>query len=75
MDHQQANINVNELILVVGGYGQVGQIVSRHIQNSLAGKLLIGGRQLSKAQALANKWGGTGGSIGHHRQRIGEHSR
>lgn len=40
-------------VLVLGGYGNFGQIIVRHLQKMTGINLIIAGRRLSKAQQLA----------------------
>jgi len=41
---------------IVGGYGATGQIVASELWRSCNGEILIGGRDLAKAQALASEF-------------------
>jgi hypothetical protein len=38
---------------IVGGYGATGRVVASEIWKSCAGEILIGGRDLARASALA----------------------
>ena len=43
---------------IVGGYGASGRIVASELWKSCAGEILIGGRDLAKAKALAAEFDG-----------------
>lgn len=42
-------------ILIVGGYGNVGRVIAQELAQCSAGSLIIAGRSLAKAQALADE--------------------
>ncbi|GIV96968.1 MAG: hypothetical protein KatS3mg057_1625 [Herpetosiphonaceae bacterium] len=41
-------------ILVVGGYGQVGQVVATRLATRFPGRVIVAGRNMARAAALAN---------------------
>src|SRR6516165_5423358 len=43
---------------VVGGYGATGRVVVSELQRSSDGEILVGGRDLTKARALAAQFDG-----------------
>ncbi|MBD2869351.1 saccharopine dehydrogenase family protein [Paenibacillus arenilitoris] len=45
-------------IVVIGGYGQVGQVVCRRLGGLFPGKVYAAGRSLGKAEAFASSTGG-----------------
>ena len=45
-------------VLIIGGYGQFGGRLSRRLKGTPDLKVLVGGRTLSKAKALCEKYGG-----------------
>ncbi|MEC4115173.1 saccharopine dehydrogenase NADP-binding domain-containing protein [Myroides pelagicus] len=42
-------------ILIIGGYGKVGRIISKHLTAAFAHKVVIAGRNFQKADALASE--------------------
>lgn len=46
---------MKESILIVGGYGAVGNIISKELSKHYPGKVIVAGRNLSKAEDLARK--------------------
>lgn len=45
-------------ILIVGGYGAVGQVIARTLANKFPNRVIVGGRRYEKAKALAQASGG-----------------
>jgi len=43
---------------IIGGYGATGAFVAAEVHKSTAGEILIGGRQIDKAKALASQFDG-----------------
>jgi len=43
---------------IIGGYGATGIVVASELRKSTDGEILIGGRQLEKAKALASQFDG-----------------
>ncbi len=46
-------------ILVIGGYGQVGSIICKHLDRTFPGKVYAAGRNAEKAQQLVNQSNGS----------------
>lgn len=42
---------------IVGGYGQLGEVAARELLRSTPGRVMIGGRDIKKAQSLTDKLG------------------
>lgn len=51
-------MNPGNRVLIVGGYGHVGQRISRLLSEELGTRLVIGGRHRSRAQSVASEFGG-----------------
>lgn len=49
---------MNKKILVVGGSGAVGSVVATQLANKFPGRVVLGGRNIYRIQALANKLDG-----------------
>ncbi len=49
---------MNKKILVVGGSGAVGSVVATRLASSFPGRVLLGGRNFNRIQALADKLNG-----------------
>lgn len=49
---------MNKNILIIGGYGTVGRVISRHLSELFPNKIIVAGRDFPKAERLAKELNG-----------------
>ncbi len=66
---------IREKIMLVGGYGQVGQLIAERLAPSFPDRLIIVGRSLDKAAACATRIGegATGRALDVNSENLGSH--